>query len=73
MSLPRPRPEDYRTRAEYRWAKRQWRKHYGGWGSAGGSVLMFFFVVMLTRSAVFGLFALALMLAWPIAKGMREP
>ena len=26
----RPRPEDYRTRAEYRWARKLWLRAHGG-------------------------------------------
>jgi hypothetical protein len=26
----RPRPEDFATRAEYRWQLKQWKKHHGG-------------------------------------------
>jgi hypothetical protein len=29
-SRPRPRPEDYRTYAEYRWARKLWLREHGG-------------------------------------------
>jgi hypothetical protein len=72
MSLPKPRPEDYKTRAEYRWAKRAWRKRYGGWGSVFGSLLVFLLIAGLTRSAVFAFVALWVMLAWPIWQGIKQ-
>ncbi len=70
--MARPRPEDYRTRAEYRWAKRAWRNHYGGWGSVFGSLLVFLLIAGLTRSAVFAFVALVLMLVWPVVQGARR-
>jgi len=27
--MARPRPEQYRTGAEWRWAKKQWKRHHG--------------------------------------------
>lgn len=29
--MPAPRPEDYPTRAAYRWARRNWLKAHGGY------------------------------------------
>lgn len=72
MGLPKPRPEDYKTGAEYRDAKRVWRRSYGGWGSAAGSVLVFFLLVWLTRSAPFSFAALVVMLVWPVVRGNRS-
>jgi hypothetical protein len=28
--MPRPRPEQYPTRATYRWALRNWKRRHGG-------------------------------------------
>jgi len=28
--MPRPQPEDYTTRAEYRWALKLWKRKHGG-------------------------------------------
>lgn len=39
----RPRPEDYRTRAEYRWARKLWLRRHGG-----------SFIVTLAIALVFG-------------------
>jgi hypothetical protein len=52
----RPRPEQYATRAEYRWARRQWNRRHGGslpgtlavavlFGAATGSTVLFFALV----------------------------
>jgi hypothetical protein len=30
MPSTRPRPEQYPTRATYRWALRNWKRHHGG-------------------------------------------
>jgi len=30
MPSTRPQPENYRTRAEYRWARRNWKRAHGG-------------------------------------------
>ena len=30
MSSTKPQPEHYRTRAEYRWARRNWLRRHGG-------------------------------------------
>ncbi len=70
--MSKPRPEDYRTRAEYKWARRAWRQHYGGWGSAAGSVLLALILAGLTGSAVFAFVALVLMLVWPIVQGAKR-
>lgn len=70
--MAKPRPEDYRTRAEWRWAKRAWRNHYGGWGSVFGSLLVFLLIAGLTGSAIFAFVALVLMLVVPILRGARQ-
>jgi TRAP-type C4-dicarboxylate transport system permease large subunit len=28
--MPRPQPESFKTGAEYRWARKQWKRHHGG-------------------------------------------
>ncbi len=70
--MAKPRPEDYRTRAEYKWAKRAWRQRYGGWGSAAGSVVVALFIAGLTGSAIFAFVALVLMLVVPVWQGAKR-
>jgi hypothetical protein len=55
--MPKPQPEQFRTRAEYRWAKRQWLKAHGGYlwttlliavvfGGLSGSAVVFVGLVL---------------------------
>ncbi len=55
--MPRPQPESYRTRAEYRWARKLWLRRHGGslFGTLGlaclfglwtGSVVLFLLLVV---------------------------
>jgi hypothetical protein len=52
----RPQPEDYKTRAEYRWARKQWIRKHGGslfgtlaiaifFGALTGSQLLMFLLI----------------------------
>lgn len=69
--LSKPRIEDFKTGGEYRHAKRVWRNRYGAWRSAFGSVAVFFLLVFLTRSALFSIAALVVMLVVPVLRGAR--
>jgi hypothetical protein len=46
----RPRPENYRTRAEYRWARKLWLRRHGG--SFLGTLAIALFFGGLTGSTV---------------------
>ena len=71
--MSKPQPEQYATRAEFRWAVKLWRRRYGGWTSVFGSVVIALVVAGLTGSVAFAFVALVVMLAWPIVQGaMRE-
>lgn len=57
--MTKPRPEEYETRARYRWALKQWHKTHGGgffsiigtlsiaafFGALTGSVALFFLLI----------------------------
>ena len=54
--MPRPRPEDYPTRASYRWALHNWKRSHGGalwstlaiaafFGAWTGSVALMFLLI----------------------------
>ena len=61
----RPRPEDYKTWAEYRWARKLWiRKHGGSFigtllialffgGLSGSSVVLYLFVALAIIGTVY--------------------
>jgi hypothetical protein len=62
MTARRPQPEDFKTRAEYRWARKQWIRAHGGslfgtlaiaifFGALTGSQLL---LVLLVASALVG-------------------
>lgn len=73
MGLPKPLPEDYRTRAEYRWAKRAWHKRTGG--SLITTVLLAAFVGALSGSStlLWGTIALALLFHLALRKADGDP
>lgn len=53
--MSRPQPEQYRTRAEYRWAKRNWLRAHGGYLWTTLAIAVFF-------GALTGSFALMVLL-----------
>lgn len=73
LSLPKPRPENYRTGAEYRWAKRAWRKRTGG--SLITTVLLAAIFGALTGSPtlLWGTIALALLFHLALRKADGDP
>ncbi|MGO8904544.1 MAG: hypothetical protein ACLQMH_02845 [Solirubrobacteraceae bacterium] len=48
--MPRPQPEDFKTGAEYRWAKKLWLRKHGGYLITTLAIAVFFGA--LTGSAV---------------------
>jgi hypothetical protein len=65
--MERPRPEDFPTRAEWKWADRTWRRKHGG--SLIAVLLIAVFFGALTGSGI-GLLALVAFafLAWMVAR-----
>jgi hypothetical protein len=63
----RPRPQDYRTGAEYRWARRNWKRAHGGSLFALLLIAVFFGAWSGSQAALFGLVAFAIV-AWLIAR-----
>ncbi len=55
--MSKPQPEHYRTAAEYRWARRLWRKRTGG--SPITTAALALIVGGLSGSAVFAMVTLA--------------
>jgi hypothetical protein len=61
----KPHPEDYETRAQYRWALRNWRKRTGGY--LWTTVILALIVGGLTRSTVLTVVIVFVALALHIA------
>jgi TRAP-type C4-dicarboxylate transport system permease large subunit len=59
MSSTRPRPEHYRTAAEYRWARRLWKRSRGGSLLALLAIAAFFGALSGSQAAMFALIAFA--------------
>jgi hypothetical protein len=62
--MARPRPEQYRTAAEYRWARKLWKRRHGG--SLIAVLLIAGFFGLLSGSAV----ALLVLVAFAIGGTM---
>ena len=65
--MPRPQPESFKTGAEYRWARRMWKRRHGG--SLLAVLLIAVVFGTLTGSGI-GLLALVAFafVAWTIAR-----
>ncbi len=60
MPTHRPRPEDYRNRAEWRWARRLWIRRHGGSLIGTLAIAIFFGAWSGSQAALFGLVAFAI-------------
>jgi hypothetical protein len=58
--MPRPQPEQYRTRSEYAWARRNWKRAHGGSLIALLAIAVFFGAWSGSQAALFGLVAFAI-------------
>ena len=67
MSSTRPQPEDYPTRATYRWALRNWKRRHGGSLILLLALAVFFGAWSGSQAALFGLVAFAVV-AWLVAR-----
>jgi hypothetical protein len=56
----RPDPEDYRTAAEYRWARRNWKRAHGGSLLAVLAIAAFFGALTGSQALLWGLVAFAI-------------
>ena len=65
--MTRPQPEHYRTGAEYRWARRIWKRKHGGSLIAVLLIAVFFGALTGSQALLWGLVAFAVV-AWLIAR-----
>jgi hypothetical protein len=56
----RPQPEHYRTRAEYSWARRNWRRSHGGGLLAKLAIAVVFGAWSGSQAALWGLVGFAI-------------
>jgi hypothetical protein len=55
----RPRPENYRTRAEFAWARRNWKRSHGGSLIGTLAIAVFFGLATKSVALLFGLVVFA--------------
>ncbi len=60
----KPRPEEYRTGAEYRWAKRLWLRRHGGYLWTTLAIAIFFGALTASAALLLLLVAFALLATW---------
>jgi len=65
--MARPQPEHYRTGAEYRWARRIWKRKHGGSLISVLLIAVFFGALTGSQALLWGLVAFAVV-AWLIAR-----
>jgi predicted lipid-binding transport protein (Tim44 family) len=56
----RPRPEEYRTGAEFRWARRQWKRAHGGSLLGTLAIAVFFGALTGSQALLWGLIGFAI-------------
>ncbi len=56
----RPRPEDFKTRGEWRWARRQWKRKHGGSLIALLLIAAFFGALSGSQALLWGLVVFAI-------------
>ena len=59
-SQGRPRPEDYKTRTEYRWARKLWIRRHGGSFICTLAIALFFGGLSGSQAVLFLFLALAI-------------
>ena len=65
--MPRPQPEQYPTRATYRWALKNWRRSHGGSLIAVLAIALFFGALTGSQALLWGLVAFAVVM-WMVAR-----
>ena len=58
--MPPPQPESFKTRAEYRWARRNWSSSHGGSLLATLAIAVFFGLVTHSVALLLGLIVFAI-------------
>lgn len=67
MPSTKPQPEQYRTAAEYRWARRLWRRAHGGSLLALLAIAFVFGAWSGSQAALWGLVSFAIV-GWLVAR-----
>ncbi len=58
--MPRPQPESFKTRAEYRWARKMWLREHGGYLITTLAIAVFFGALTGSTVLLLSLIAFAL-------------